>query len=94
MLAKRPNKEKIIIFRYKSVTKQIKIKTRRALIERMSVWLQGIFGMKHPIVGFKVGNSMGYISCLDKYYDEETFYASIDRFYWQVVEIVEAHDQL
>lgn len=65
----------MISFRYKSNTKQIKIKSKRDLNERMSPWLQGIFGIKNPIVGFRILNS---ISCtyLDKYYDTETFYAN------------------
>ena len=34
----------------------------------MTPWLQGIFNIKNPIVGFKVANSMIYIYT-DKYYD-------------------------
>lgn len=47
----------MISFRYKSNTKQIKIKSKRDLNERMSPWLQGIFGIKNPIVGFRIFNS-------------------------------------
>lgn len=31
---------------------------------------------------------------LDKYYDAESFYARIDKFYGQIVDIIEANDQL
>lgn len=48
----------MISFRYKSNTKQIKIKSKRDLNERMSPWLQGIFGIKNPIVGFRILNSI------------------------------------
>lgn len=47
----------MITFKHKSNAKQIKIKTKRELNERMSPWLQDLFGMKNPIVGFKVANS-------------------------------------
>ena len=48
---------RMISFRHKSNIRQIKIKTTRDLNERMSPWLQNIFAIKNPIVGFKVGNS-------------------------------------
>lgn len=47
----------MISFKHKSNTRQIKIKTTRDLNERMSPWLQNIFNIKNPIVGFKVANS-------------------------------------
>lgn len=58
----------MISFRHKSNTKQIKIKSKRDLNERMSPWLQGIFGIKNPIVGFRVASSYSSNN-LDKYYD-------------------------
>lgn len=48
----------MITFRHKSNAKQIKIKTKRELNERMSPWLQDLFDIKNPIVGFKVANSI------------------------------------
>jgi hypothetical protein len=60
----------------------------------MSPWLQGIFSIKNPIVGFKVPNSTLYYLSVDKYCDTETFYANKDKFYGQVVDIIEASDQL
>lgn len=51
----------MISFKHKSNTRQIKIKTTRDLNERMSPWLQNIFGIKNPIVGFKVANSNDWL---------------------------------
>lgn len=53
----KPVQGRMITFRHRSNSKQIKIKTERELNERMSPWLQGIFSIKNPIVGFKVPNS-------------------------------------
>ena len=48
---------KMISFKYKSQVKQIKIKTKRELHERMPPWLQNLFSIKNQIVGFKVHGS-------------------------------------
>jgi hypothetical protein len=83
----KPVQPRTITFRHKSATKQIKIKTERELNERMSPWLQGIFSIKNPIVGFKVANSMLFMD-IDKYCDTETFYANKEKYYGQVVDII------
>ena len=59
----------------------------------MSPWLQDLFGMRNPIVGFKISSSIFCVK-VDKYYDAETFYANKEKFYGQVVDIIEANDQL
>ncbi len=66
----------MISFKFKSVTKRVKIKTNQKLDERMSHWLQKVFNFKNVIIGFKAtdSTSSGYI---DKYYDVDTFYAMI-----------------
>lgn len=84
----------MISFRHKSSTRQIKIKSKRDLNERMSPWLQGIFGIKNPIVGFKVANSNLWVNAIDRYYDTESFYTNKEKFYGQLVDIIEAKDQL
>ena len=61
----------------------------------MSPWLQGIFGIRNPIVGFKVpGSNLWHLYCIDKYYDADTFYANKEKYYNQIVDIIEASDQL
>lgn len=47
----------MISFRHKSSIRQVKIKTKKDLAERMPPWLQQIFGMKNPVVGFKAAGS-------------------------------------
>ena len=48
----------MISFKYKNHTKQIKIKTRRDVNERMPPWLQSLFGIRNPIVGFRFAGSI------------------------------------
>lgn len=43
----------MISFRHRSNVKRIKIKTHKRLDERMSFWLQKVFNIKNPIIGFK-----------------------------------------
>ena len=43
----------MISFRHRSNVKRIKIKTHKKLDERMSFWLQKVFSIKNPIIGFK-----------------------------------------
>jgi hypothetical protein len=47
----------MISFRYKSNTKRIKIRTNKRLDERMSAWLQKVFGIKNQIIGFRSPDS-------------------------------------
>lgn len=47
----------MISFRHRSNVKRIKIKTNKRLDERMSGWLQKVFNIKSPIVGFKSQDS-------------------------------------
>ena len=46
----------MIFFKYKSLVKQIKIKSKKNLEERMAPWLQEQFNIRNPIVGFKAGS--------------------------------------
>ena len=52
----------MISFKYKSQVKQIKIKTKRDLHERMPPWLQNLFSIKNQIVGFKVHGSKLFLT--------------------------------
>ena len=48
----------MISFRFKSQVKKVKIKTQQKLDERMSHWLQKVFGFKNQIIGFKSQDSI------------------------------------
>ena len=63
----------MIQFKYRSLVRQIKFKTSQ-VDDRMTNWLQGLFNIKHQIVGFKTSDSIIKI-IIDKYYDVESFYA-------------------
>ena len=43
----------MITFKHRSNSKRINIRTSKKLDERMSNWLQKVFGMKNQIIGFK-----------------------------------------
>lgn len=50
----------MIFFKYKSLVKQIKIKSKKNLEERMAPWLQEQFNIRNPIVGFKAASIIFY----------------------------------
>jgi hypothetical protein len=66
----------MISFRFKSQVKKVKIKTQQKLDERMSHWLQKVFGFKNQIIGFKSQDSNNNIK-IDKFYDVDSFYDSV-----------------
>ena len=66
----------MISFRFKSQVKKVKIKTQQKLDERMSHWLQKVFGFKNQIIGFKSQDSNNNIKT-DKFYDVDSFYDSV-----------------
>jgi hypothetical protein len=76
----------MISFRFKNQAKKVKIKTKQRLDERMSHWLQKVFGFKNQIIGFKSHDN--------RVFDVESFYNSIERFFNSNVDIIEAGDQL
>ncbi len=70
----------MISFKYKNTSKRVKIKTNQKLDDRMSNWLQKVFNFKNQIIGFKSNDSIIF-SKPDKYYDVDTFYSIIDKFF-------------
>lgn len=47
----------MITFKHRSNSKRINIRTSKKLDERMSGWLQKVFGIKSQIIGFKSAES-------------------------------------
>lgn len=82
----------MISFRHRSITKKILLK-QPITEERLTKWLAQILNTKGAIIGFKTPTGSESLT-LGDYYDAEYFTRHKDRFYGELVDVIEASDQL
>lgn len=82
----------MISFRHRNQTKRIQLK-QPITEERLTKWLAHILNTKGTIIGFKTPTGNNAFT-LGDYYDAEYFVRHKERFYGEVVDVIEASDQL